>query len=99
MPNDVADQGDWLIPYDGNGGINDITAAMLIDAHSGVVDLATEFDTPLTLTQLDQMFADQFNGNLPADNPLPEPASAFVFIGFAALIRRRSSARPFRSRV
>jgi hypothetical protein len=37
-------QGDWVIPYDRSGGVNDITGALLIDAGIGVIDQATWFD-------------------------------------------------------
>lgn len=83
---------DWLVPYDGAGGVNDITGALLIDANTGVIDQATYLDatdpvTSLTLAQLDQMYLDEQNGNDPRDDSapkdVPEPASA------AARIRLR----------
>jgi hypothetical protein len=91
-------EGDWLIPYDGSGGINDVTGAIMIDAETGVIDEATWIDPtnsseiPYTLSQIDTLYQDQEAGDLPADDPpVPEPTTAALFLGACAmgLIRRR----------
>ena len=81
MPGDISGQGDWLVPYDGSGGINDVTGALMIDADTGVIDEATWIDptdgiSSFSLAQLDQMFMDEANGNVdPSDNAVPEPGT------------------------
>jgi hypothetical protein len=90
-------EGDWIIPYDGTGGINDVTGAIMIDAETGVIDEATWIDptdasqVPYTLSQLDTMFQDIEAGDLPNDDPTvtPEPAAIAVMMPLAALLRRR----------
>jgi hypothetical protein len=89
---DTGGQGDWLIPFDGSGGVNDVTGVLLIDAFTGVIDEATWFDgtdgvNSMTLPQVYAMFQDEFN---PATQPnenlisdelardLPEPKQRFV---------------------
>jgi hypothetical protein len=97
-PDDITGQGDWVVPYDGPGGVNDITA-VVIDAHTGVIDMATWIDPSdpnqvhMTLGELDSMLTDDIQtGLLPNDNPLPEPGAALVaVIGVANLLRRRRS--------
>jgi hypothetical protein len=93
--------GDWLVPYDGSGGVNDVQGALLIDQDTGVIDEATWL-TPqdglpngISLSQLNQMMMDEASGNLPNDNPAPEPGTmALIVCGglFAAgtAVRRRS---------
>jgi hypothetical protein len=85
--------GDWLIPYDGLGGINDVTGAVLIDSLTGLIDAATWIDPsnssemPYSLAQIDAMFQDIADGDLPMDNlvpTVPEPTSALLF-GCAAV--------------
>jgi hypothetical protein len=98
-PDDITGQGDWVVPYDGPGGVNDITGAVVIDAHTGVIDMATWIDPSdpnqvhMTLGELDSMLTDDIQtGLLPNDNPLPEPGAALVaVIGVANLLRRRRS--------
>jgi hypothetical protein len=99
---DTNGEGDWLVPYDGSGGINDITGAIMIDADTGIIDEATWIDPsdptqhPYTLLDLDAMFNAEAAGNLPSDDtvPLPEPASlASLFIGGSLLLRRRNRSR------
>jgi hypothetical protein len=97
MPGDPAGEGDWLVPYDGSGGTNDVTGALMIDADTGVIDEATWIDpatdglSSITLAQLDQMFNDQSTGLLPNDNPIPEPGSLTLLgmVGTSLLMRRR----------
>jgi hypothetical protein len=97
MPGDVSGQGDWLVPYDGAGGINDVTGAVMIDAATGVIDEATWLDpsdglSSLTLAQLDEMFADQANGVHPNDNSVPEPGSMLI-LGIAMISLNRRGRR------
>jgi hypothetical protein len=99
-PNDPSIQGDWLIPYDGSGGVNDVTGAILIDEDTGVIDQATWLDpsdpiTSMTLSQIDQMYQDQDNDIVEDDNTVPEPASfGIVLISSIGLgFRRRRGAR------
>jgi len=83
FPGDIAGEGDWLVPYDGSGGVNDVTGAVLIDEDSGVIDQATWFDPsePWMLSQLDQMFAAEALGNAdPSDNAVPEPPGCVMMI-------------------
>jgi hypothetical protein len=97
LPTDASGQGDWLIPFDGLGGINDITGAVLIDAATGVIDQATWLDptdpiTSMTLIELDQMFGDELSGSLPNDNPLvtPEPSTGLLLLpALGFLLARR----------
>lgn len=86
-PDESGAEGDWLIPYDGAGGINDITGAVMIDAETGVIDEATWIDPndpnqlPFTLSQLEIMMDDQLSGDLPSDNTLvPEPSSIVLLL-------------------
>lgn len=99
-PNDPSIQGDWLVPYDGAGGVNDVTGAILIDEDTGVIDQATWFDPSdpiqsMTLSQIDQMYQDQVNDIVEDDNVVPEPASlGIILISSLGLgIRRRRAAR------
>jgi hypothetical protein len=97
MQGDQSGEGDWLVPYEGSGGINDVTGAIMIDADTGVIDEATWLDptdnngNPLTLPQLDLMFTDEASGLEPADNSVPEPVSMSLLIvtGAGLLGRRR----------
>src|SRR5581483_6233322 len=98
-PDDITGQGDWVIPYDGAGGANDITGAVAIDADTGVVDMATWIDPSdpnqphLSLQDLSTMFTDDITaGLLPNDNPTPEPAAMGLLLLVPALMRRRRSA-------
>ena len=99
MQGDISGQeGDWLVPYDGAGGINDVTGAIMIDADTGVIDEATWIDpatdgtSSITLADLDQMFADEAIGQLPNDNAVPEPASVGILFASGAMLclRRRA---------
>lgn len=97
MPGDPSGEGDWLVPYDGGGGVNDVTGAVMIDADTGVIDEATWLDptadgiADISLTQLDQMFADESAGLNPNDNSVPEPASVslIALAGGSLLMRRK----------
>lgn len=83
---------DWLVPYDGSGGTNDVTGALMIDADTGLIDEATWFDgsggvNSFTLAQIDAWAIDQQTGLLPNDNNVvPEPSTwAMLGIGFVGL--------------
>ncbi len=118
LPGDSSTQGDWLIPYDGAGGSNDVTGALVINADTGTIDQATWIDnsqTPMALSQVQQMLQDQYSGNLVRDDidatVVPEPSSALLLgLGGPVLFRfvhqrRRQTARynqpqmPTRSRL
>ncbi len=92
--------GDWLVPYDGSGGTNDVQGAVLINQDTGVIDEATWLapgDLPpgvgYSLAQLDTMMQEE--GTSPNDNPAPEPGTMALLIagGLAAAaacaVRRR----------
>lgn len=96
-PDEAGAEGDWLVPYDGPGGINDVTGAMMIDAETGVIDMATWIDpadplqVPYTLSQIQTLFEDLEAGDLPIDNPVPE-SCAYAPIALLAItlgVRRR----------
>jgi hypothetical protein len=99
MPGDTSGEGDWLVPYDGSGGINDVTGFLLIDEQSGVIDQATWFDPSdaLTLADADAMFnAEAFGIADPNDNAAPEPPGCVLMVvGIAScgllFVRRRSA--------
>jgi hypothetical protein len=100
QPGDTAGEGDWLVPYDGSGGINDVTGAIMIDADTGVIDEATWLDpatdgmSSIPLSDLDQMFTDQSDGIYPNDNEVPEPTTlSLLLLGGARLLTRRERKR------
>jgi hypothetical protein len=83
-PDESGPDGDWLIPYDGASGINDVTGAVMIDAMTGVIDEVTWIDPndpnqmPYTLAQIDAMFQSQQSGATLNDNAILEPASLML---------------------
>jgi hypothetical protein len=85
MPGDTGSEGDWLVPYDGPGGTNDVAGFALIDADTGAIDQATWFDTDMTLADVQSMFSQEALGLAdPSDNAVPEPSS-FALLGFGAV--------------
>ena len=93
---DTGTEGDFLVPYDGTGGVNDVTGFFLIDADTGVVDQATLLDAGMphwSLAEVQQMFSQESTGDLPADDlvaTLPEPTLLLSAAGAITLIGRRS---------
>jgi hypothetical protein len=97
----IGGEQDWLVPFDGNGGKDDVTGALLVDAQTGVIDQASWIDpsqdpvSSITLSQLQTMFLDEQNGILPQDDPIasavPEGGSlaSFVLALMAILAIRR----------
>ena len=79
LPGEQGD-GDSLCPYDGNGGMNDVQGALLIDQDTGVIDEATwltpQDNVPggYSLAQIDTMMEDEASGIEPNDNPVPAPS-------------------------
>jgi len=72
-PTDTPGEGDWLIPYDGSGGTNDVTGFVLIDMQTGNLDEAVWLNpgddvTSMTLQDVDEMETDEYAGNYLEDN-------------------------------
>ncbi len=107
MPGDTAgQQGDWLVPYDGSGGVNDVTGGVLIDARTGVIDEATwltpgDNRSSWSLSELDSWANDQSIGLVPNDNPVPvktpEPGALALLVGTLAASGLRFRAHKRRS--
>lgn len=95
-PGESGPEGDWIVPYDGSGGINDVTGAIMVDAETGTIDEATWIDptnaseAPYTLQEIDLLFSDEENGIMPDDDPpvTPEPAALVWALPLFALRRR-----------
>jgi hypothetical protein len=73
FPTDSSGDGDWLVPYEGPGGTNDVTGFVLIDAATGVIDEAVWMnpgDTvpSMTLAEVEALVQDEASGNLPIDD-------------------------------
>lgn len=72
-PTDTPGEGDWLIPYDGSGGTNDVTGFVLIDMQTGNLDEAVWMNpgddvTSMSLQDVDEMETDEYAGNYLEDN-------------------------------
>jgi hypothetical protein len=77
-PTDTVGEGDWLIPYEGSGGTNDVTGFVLIDIQTGNLDESVWMnpgDTvpSLTLDEVDAMETDEFAGEYVDDNDAGNP--------------------------
>lgn len=76
-PSDGPNEGDWLIPYEGSGGVNDVTGFVMIDEETGDLDEAVWMnpsdDVPsMSLSEVDAMETDEFYDIVPDDN-IEEP--------------------------
>jgi hypothetical protein len=96
FPGDTGGEGDWMIPYIGPGGTDDVRGAVVVDAIDGTVDQATWLGgESWTQAELSDYLHDYFSLNLPLDIPqgTPEPASITLLLlggGFAlGLLRTR----------
>jgi hypothetical protein len=87
---DTSTQGDWIVPYDGHGGVNDVTGGVAIDRLTGVIDYATWSDPTTgdwTLSKFDQLMNQALANQLTptSGSPTPEPSS-LVLAGSAAVL-------------
>jgi hypothetical protein len=72
-PTDGPAEGDWLIPYEGSSGTNDVTGFILVDEETGDLDEAVWMDPgddvpKMTLAEVETMEQDEFGGIYPDDN-------------------------------
>ncbi len=72
-PTDGPNEGDWLVPYDGSGGVNDVTGFLMIDEETGDIDEAVWMNPgdavpSMTLAQIDAMETDEYDDIVPDDN-------------------------------
>ena len=91
---DPSTEGDWIVPYDGAGGVNDVTGAVAIDADTGTIDFAMWEDpgNSIDLATLDTMYADVFSDQLVNDSgeQAPEPGTiGLACAGAVGLLARR----------
>lgn len=93
FPDDPSGIGDWMIPYVGPGGTDDVLGAIMIDSLSGTVNQAMWFgEVPsVSLDDLTGFYNSLYALDIPL-SAIPEPASlllvavaAVVFVG----MRRR----------
>jgi hypothetical protein len=84
-PSDGPNEGDWLIPYEGSGGVNDVTGFVMVDEETGDLDEAvwmnpTDSVPFMALTNIEEMETEEFNGIVPDDNTSP-PQLAIKYDG------------------
>jgi hypothetical protein len=93
-PDDPSGIGDWLVPYLGPGGADDVRGAAMIDSLSGTVNQAMWFPEDMSFTY-DQL-ADYYSALYVLDIPLtilpvPEPTTGgLMLLALALLTLRRS---------
>jgi autotransporter-associated beta strand protein len=69
-------QQDWVVPYESAGGAASVTGALMINPATGTIDQAWWIgsgESPWSLANVQQMYTEEWSGDLPADNPLPQP--------------------------
>jgi hypothetical protein len=72
-PTDGPNEGDWLLPYEGSGGTNDVTGYVLIDVETGDLDEAVWMNpgdvvSSMSLTNVETLETDEFLEIVPDDN-------------------------------
>ena len=72
-PTDGPNEGDWLLPYEGPGGTNDVTGYVLIDVETGDLDEAVWMNPgdvvlSMSLTNVETLETDEFLEIVPDDN-------------------------------
>jgi len=72
-PTDGPNEGDWLLPYEGPGGTNDVTGFVLIDVETGDLDEAVWMNpgdvvSSMSLTNVETLETDEFLEIVPDDN-------------------------------
>lgn len=70
---DGTNEGDWLLPYEGAGGTNDVTGFVMIDMETGDLDEAVWMNPgdvvpSMNLSDVETMETDEFAGIFPDDN-------------------------------
>lgn len=84
FPGDAAGIHDWLIPYIGPGGADDVLGAIVVNAIYGTIDHGMWLgdDADWTHADLADYYTDLFNLDLPLDTPqgVPEPATGLLFL-------------------
>jgi hypothetical protein len=95
FPDDPAGVGDWLIPYIGPGGSDDVLGAIMIDSLSGTVNQAMWMGGSGLSFEYDQLvdyYSMLYDLDLPESIQAPEPGS-FAMLVIAGtgvvLVRRR----------
>jgi len=78
LPADASGYGDWLIPYEGPGGVAQVTGYLLVDASTGVIDEAVwmnpgDMVESMAWPEVIAVETSNFAGNTINDNDLPAP--------------------------